>query len=215
MEQEQTGTMPSWATEQRIVREDVSQWPISARLRRRANILIPFSWRCWHQTATRRAKAGLVFGHSTLEGIYTYSLHWRAWMEANPGHPLCEKRLFSPRFQARAEFRRDPLLTRERTAVLAAAWDSVKDRLTCGVCWQRSAARRILDYAVADAMGYSRASMDEAAAQVSAARVFFDTLSGEPPGSVCELPGVCPQPEAFTPAADGPAADIICAAAAR
>ena len=213
MQQEQTGTMPSWATERSIWREDVSTWPVGARVRRRANILIPFSLRCRLQTATRRSKAGLVFAHSTLEGIYTHSLRWRAWIEPNPGHPLCDKRLFSPHFQARAEFRRHPLLTRERTAALAEAWDSAEVGITCAACWHHSATRRILDHAVADALGYSRASMDEAAAQVAAAGEFFDGLSGLTPNTVCELPDICPRPEAFVPAGDGPADDVICAGA--
>ena len=137
----------------------------------------------------------MVFCHSTLEGIRFYCAHWQAWVGTNPWHPpLTQRQLFASEFAARAAIIAPGVFTRDRTTALAAAWDAAKDILTCAVCWQHSTARQILDYAVADAMGYTRASMDDAAQQVADAAALIRTLDGDPPPLGCEIPGVCGGP---------------------
>ena len=185
-------TEPTPAMVRRVRRTVIAGWPLSARLRRLLNGCKP-RW-VEQRVRTRRGKAISAFGHCSLEGVAALSVQWQAWREANPGHRLAHQQLFTHEALARAAIAWPPLLTRQRTAELAEAWDAAKGSLACGACSQHSATRRRLDYAAADAMGYSRSSMDAIAAQVAAAVTVLRSLRGEPPLLRCERPGSCPGP---------------------
>ena len=205
MECTETGTPPSERTTERAFRQQRNQWPPKMRLRYSTT-----GWMCrwlrhrWFQGCeSRRTKTDLVFCHSTLEGIRSCCAHWQAWVATNPEHLLAQRQMFALEFTARAAIITPGVFTRDRTTALAEAWDAAKDILARAVCWKHSTARRILDYAVADAMGYTRESMDDAAQQVADAAALIRTLDGDPPPRGCEIPGVCGSPAAADQAEGG------------
>ena len=164
--------------------------PWSVRVRWQFN-----RWTCWwpERLETARGKALRVWAHSTLEGVANTAEAWSVWAAAHPDDPRSTQQPFTAVILARTQIAWLPPLPLRPIAAMAAVWDQCKDgNMPCSGCWQHSAARRALDYALADAMGWTRASMDEAAAQVAAAhRLLSSVLGAPPPPSHCEMPSHC------------------------
>ena len=169
--------------------EDVHRAPWSVRLRRQ------FNWwtRWWpDQLLPARRRALRLWGHSTIAGVYNFAETWHAWTAANPDDPRAAQEPFTPEILARSQIAWLPALLPLHINTMATAWDACGDRLPCSVCWQHSATRRALDYALADAMGWTRSSMDAAAEQVAAAHRLVSSVGlCLPPSQRCEMPARC------------------------